>query len=480
MVKKAVLIQPPIEDFYLTKIRTYPLNLCYLAAFLESKGINVEIVDMLSDEKCIIPFPQEFNSLKKHYLPWDKSPYSLFKHYQRFGYSKEKVEKVVKSLKGDMFLIPSNFTAYFNMSLEVAKAVKKFHKNAILITGGYHASAVPDNVLKTNLFDYVVVGEGESGLEKILSGTNEQIIFAKEYKGFQNAIPARHLLNHDRYKINNKLYTTVTVGRGCPMKCAFCTIHSVYKNKYRKRDVHLVVDEIVNCNKQYKIEHFDFEDDNLGGAFFEKLLDNLLKADLKNCSFSAMNGIPYLTLTKSILEKMKKLGFTHLDISLATVNGIMNRKTDFAKFEKVIYFANKLSLPVNTYFILGLPETTFEDNLEIIKYLSKFNVQIGPSVYYTVPGIPYYKDTIPDTLCRSTAVYQFDNSKITKEEVILLFRLCRAINFLKKKSKTEFEKLVEEKTKELGLIHIKKEKQNYKFLKVDSFNRLNRINRVLR
>ena len=39
---RVLLIQPPIEDFYLTPIRTYPLNLIYLASVLESiKEIDI-------------------------------------------------------------------------------------------------------------------------------------------------------------------------------------------------------------------------------------------------------------------------------------------------------------------------------------------------------------------------------------------------------------------------------------------------------
>jgi radical SAM superfamily enzyme YgiQ (UPF0313 family) len=257
------------------------------------------------------------------------------------------------------------------------------------------------------------------------------------------------------------------------MKCAFCTIHSVYKHKYRQRAQTEIVNEILHCNREYAITHFDFEDDNLSGVYFENLLDKLLEANLKNCSFSAMNGIPYLTLTKTIIGKMKSVGFTHIDISLATVSGIMNRQTNLEQFERVVSWANEYGLPVNAYFILGLPQLDFNENLAIIKFLSKLNVQIGPSIYYTVPGIPYYKETMPDILCRSTAVYQFPESKIAREEVILLFRLCRAINFLKKKNKTEFEQLIEEKTRQLGLFHLKKEKQNYKYIEVKGADKIN-------
>ena len=110
----------------------------------------------------------------------------------------------------------------------------------------------------------------------------------------------------------------------------------------------------------------------------------------------------------------------------------------------------------------------FEENLNIIKFLSKLDVNIGPSIYYTVPGIPYYNENIKDIYCRGTAVFTFQESKLKKDEIILLFRLCRALNFLKKKDKTDFEKELEEETLKNGLQFVKKRKGNYQFIPIEN------------
>ena len=43
---KILLIQPPVEDFYQTSLRTLPVGLLYLAASLRCAGIDVEILDL--------------------------------------------------------------------------------------------------------------------------------------------------------------------------------------------------------------------------------------------------------------------------------------------------------------------------------------------------------------------------------------------------------------------------------------------------
>ena len=76
---KVVLVQPPIEDFYLTKKRTVPYGLATIAACLQKKGFNVQILDALATNKSrIIAYPEEFSHLKAFYGKSDVTAFSLF------------------------------------------------------------------------------------------------------------------------------------------------------------------------------------------------------------------------------------------------------------------------------------------------------------------------------------------------------------------------------------------------------------------
>ncbi|MEI7942863.1 MAG: radical SAM protein, partial [Candidatus Riflemargulisbacteria bacterium] len=62
---KVLLLQPPIEDFYLTEIRTYPLGLLYLGTLLKKSGMDVVILDSLHPfKKKTITLPKQFSYLK--------------------------------------------------------------------------------------------------------------------------------------------------------------------------------------------------------------------------------------------------------------------------------------------------------------------------------------------------------------------------------------------------------------------------------
>ena len=85
---RVLLIQPPIEDFYTTPVRLYPLGLLYAAAVFRKSGCRVQILDCLEPlEKKQLPLPADFSYLK----PLLDSNPLLFRNYYRFGISTEKI-----------------------------------------------------------------------------------------------------------------------------------------------------------------------------------------------------------------------------------------------------------------------------------------------------------------------------------------------------------------------------------------------------
>jgi|GEM_PF-5276837 len=61
-----LLIQPPIEDFYLTAKRTIPYGLACIASALMKSGFSVEIFDALASPKTRqLPIPPEMAFLAR-------------------------------------------------------------------------------------------------------------------------------------------------------------------------------------------------------------------------------------------------------------------------------------------------------------------------------------------------------------------------------------------------------------------------------
>src|SRR4030067_397620 len=70
---KLLLVQPSIQNFYQTSIRTQPIGLAYVAASLKSHGYEVEILDCQTERKKSIPIPSELFYLRDFYPFNDRS-----------------------------------------------------------------------------------------------------------------------------------------------------------------------------------------------------------------------------------------------------------------------------------------------------------------------------------------------------------------------------------------------------------------------
>jgi len=76
-------------------------------------------------------------------------------------------------------------------------------------------------------------------------------------------LPARHLLDNDRYRRTDTgdRVTVIQTGRGCPAGCAFCTAQQMSGKRLRLRDPVRVADEVEVCVDRFGIRHFLFNAD---------------------------------------------------------------------------------------------------------------------------------------------------------------------------------------------------------------------------
>ena len=75
---KVLLVQPPIEDYYDTSIRTYPLGLAYIAGSI-SGSCDVAVADLRTGSKRVVTRPSAFEELSALYPDVGYTPFSLFR-----------------------------------------------------------------------------------------------------------------------------------------------------------------------------------------------------------------------------------------------------------------------------------------------------------------------------------------------------------------------------------------------------------------
>jgi radical SAM superfamily enzyme YgiQ (UPF0313 family) len=455
---KVLLVQPPIEDFYTTPIRLYPLGLLYAARILEDAGAEVAVLDCLSPpKKRQIPIPVSFGYLP----PLDRIPH-FFKGYYRFGLSDEEILRRVDAFSPDLIGISAQFTAYYENVERLAQLFKSRSPAPIFI-GGHHATVfAPEVRRRTPEIDFVLEGPAERCLPEFLRSFGKESSWERpgtagtvkrgagmvggadagvDWRSLQ---PAHHLVRGADYRIGRKIYISLSAGRGCPYGCDFCSVHRMFGRKAEYRSVDSVLDEMRASRSAKDASVFNFEDDNLSfdrAWFLEFLRAAASDPTLRGAELTAMNGLCHNTLDVEVLSAMRAAGFRELNVSLVTASpelrGRHRRPEIFDRFDKfagLIREARRLSFFVTAYVIIGLPGQTYEEARATVDGLLALDVLVGPSVYYAAPGSPLHeREGLPPAvrddwnLCRSSA-FAVETPDFRRAQQLELFSYVREKN----------------------------------------------------
>ncbi|HOT96084.1 MAG TPA: radical SAM protein [bacterium] len=432
---RILLLQPPLEDFYTTPIRLYPLGLLYTAAVLRRAGHEVTLVDALTPlKKRTLALPAGL----RHLRPFLGATPHFFSHYYRFGREDEALLTEIAAARPDAVGISSQFTAYYKNVDDLVPRIKRAVGCPVFI-GGHHATAFGAECLKrTPSLDAVCIGPAETGIRHLTLGREGPLL--AEAVDWRTLTPAHDLVEPERYLIGRIPYASLQCTRGCPHGCDFCGVEKMFGRRLRCRSVDHVLWEMQLLHAR-GVRIFNFEDDNLTlrRSWFKALLLAIRATPrLAGIELTAMNGLCYPTLDAEILELMQTAGFQRLNLSFVTgdpgLRQAYNRPHVGEGLDTVITRAQRLGLQVTVYIILGLPGQNEREIKTSIDYLLDLGVLVGPSIFYIPPGTPVYdRLDLPAAtradwnLYRSTA-FAVESALLPRAKLIELFIYVRQEN----------------------------------------------------
>jgi len=470
-----VLVQPPIEDFFLTAKRTIPYGLACIAASLEEQDFSVAIIDALATNKSkIIPWPQEMAYLAQHYGKPDTSPFALFHHYKHFGFSFVHLGQLVQQSGAFLVGISALFTPYYKSALEAAVTIKKHHPDCCIVVGGHHATALPETVMKCKAVDFVIRGEGEVALSRLAAvvkkgraADQEQLVnipglvWRREDGSLHmvkpavisnldsRPLPATQLLKQSFYRRKKRGSAVIMASRGCPLRCSYCAVSADSGLPYRRRSVASVLREIELAVSRDNVGFIDFEDENLtiNRSWFMDLLTGISALRKKrDFELRAMNGLYPPSLDETMIVAMRKAGFRTLNLAVGSFDSQQLkqfRRPDVGHaHDRLLKLCKKHGLDAVSYIIAGAPGQQAETSLNDLLHLGRQNTIVGLSVFYPAPGSLDYRRAadfviLPPhlSLMRSSALPLSHTTN--RGEVATLLRLSRIINFIKSLQKDQ-------------------------------------------
>lgn len=163
-------------------------------------------------------------------------------------------------------------------------------------------------------------------------------------------------------------YVPVVTSRGCPMPCTYCAAWRLSGKKIRRHSIEYVIGWIAELKNRYGIDFFAFVDDALTAdrEYFVKLLEEIIRRDLKIHWDCAQNAVRFDNLDEEILRLMERSGCFYMCVAVESGSPetlrAMKRRVDLDLVrEKVNLIKKTTKIYVMAYFILGYPTDTWED-----------------------------------------------------------------------------------------------------------------------
>lgn len=459
-----LLIQPPIRDFYLTAKRTLPYGLASIAASLRKVGFTVGICDGLATTKSrIISWPREMEFLRPYYGRPDRSPFGLFHHFRHFGYSLDHIARQAKASRALLIGISSLFSAYSDVALATAAAIKKVCPEVPIVLGGHHPTAMPHAVMKDTSVDFILRGDGELGLPALARALSKKLPLdnvpglvrrteagrlaiappAVVEKLDDLPLPALDLIGWRHYQRSGLGSMALTATRGCPMRCTYCAVNAATYHGFRQRSISSVTAEIKAAFDLMPMGFIDFEDEHICA---DKQWALALMTQIAHQfgrwrpELRAMNGLYAPDLDAQLLQSMQTAGLKTLNLALITTAASQLKRfgrPDITRdFDRVLSLARQKGMRCVAYLIVAGPEQDPHQSLRDLCHLAGRRVLAGVSVFYPAPGSADFNwcrryNRLPAdlTLMRSTALplaHQTDRT-----QTVTLLRLGRVLNFMK-------------------------------------------------
>ena len=338
-----------------------PLTLGYGAAFLREAGFEV--------------------------ILWDATALRMDSH------------QLAGRLKKDVFdlaVVTSGFPS-FDGDIKAVKTIRRASPKTKIVMIGMVPTLLEKEVFRLCPdLDHLIVGEPEWQLKKLALAIksnrfSEKILRADFQKDNVNELPfpARDLLDNDRYllPINGQKFTLLSVGRGCPYRCSFCTASNYYSRIFRKRKVESVAGEIQECVEKHNIRQFLFwgETFTLDPNYARLICQAIIKRKLP-ISWATTTRAD--TLTPALLVKMKRAGCDMLSIGIESIDDkilrVVNKGTTFAQTEKALVMIRAAGIRRMGHFIFGLPGQGKKQARAMIDFALKSGLEYA-QFYCAVP-----------------------------------------------------------------------------------------------
>jgi anaerobic magnesium-protoporphyrin IX monomethyl ester cyclase len=282
-------------------------------------------------------------------------------------------------------------TSLYNQAKQI---IKKIHNTceAKVIVGGPHPSINPTECLFDLGADFVVRGEGEGTIQKIIENqslvgtinSNCEPLDINSIKFPKRVNVGKYKLDLDNYK--NQVVASVITSRSCPYPCTFCSSKKIFGNKIRLRSVENIFEELVEL-KNTGYNTIIFLDDAF--TFNRKRTIELCKK-IEPLNFRWWIDTRVDKIDQELLECMKKAGCAFIVYGIESGNEEILKRIkkgiDLETIRSAIKMTKDVGIKCKANLMLGHYKETLKQMTDTIKL--GFELQADKTSFYQVIPLP--------------------------------------------------------------------------------------------
>ena len=400
--KRIALVKPNGRKGLGFSADVIPIGLEYIAASIEKEVDDVHIIDMELEEQPFQYFLDVFDP--------------------------------------DLVGISMSATDH-DEGLRLAKIARK--NGATTVLGGYHPTAIPDELLSHPQVDIIVRGEGELAMKELIQKGSPEDVLGISYKKGKRIIhnpdrqliadlnslpfPARHLRRHkykDRMNNNSREFDVITMSRGCWGRCSFCCEPYMSKGLMRFRSPENIIKElfeIIAFHNEKLLQIFVTDPHFMGDPKRIDHLCDLLQKNGLNIVFSVMTRVDSVARYPELIKKMCNNGILSYELGFESPNqkdlNHVKKGITLSMQRKAVKILRDNGANVSGTFVIGLPGQSEEEIKQFPVYAKKIGLMnCAFGIVTPFPGTEFF-----DSLEKDGLIIERDWTKY--DEMHSVFRL---------------------------------------------------------
>jgi len=317
---------------------------------------------------------------------------------------------------------------------QTCKKIKSELPGAIIVAGGNYPTDAQDKVLSDKNVDYIVISEGERTFAEFLRnhfsgedvkmlpglgfrnpGPDVQVnpqVFIEDLSGIH--IPDRsvlpmHVYGRGRNMLDrifgakNYRALSMTISRGCPFACKFCSAKNFWGRRIRYRDAGSVLDEMQELKERYGATVVVINDDNylLNKAKASEIMRGMIERKLNIKWYAGGGTAVRVFLDRDYLDLAVRSGYCCFNLAIEsssdeTLKRVSKpvRADEARKLVKIIR-SRYPHLWIAGYFVVGFPFELKQDIINTFEFSRELELDwCTYSVFKLFPKTELYDEYI--------------------------------------------------------------------------------------